>query len=107
VLGFVTDGVVRDSDRIRELGFPVFCGGVALFGPQKERPGTLQAEIELEGVAVAPGDWIVADGDGVVVVPAGELDAALEAAEAIERREAQMIARARAGESTIAQLGLE
>jgi 4-hydroxy-4-methyl-2-oxoglutarate aldolase len=107
VLGLVVDGAVRDVDRIRELGFPVFCAAVTLLGPAKQDPGTVGEAIEIGGVTVSPGDLVVACGDGVVVVAAGEVEAAVRRAEEIEARETEMIRRAVDGESTIVQLGLD
>jgi 4-hydroxy-4-methyl-2-oxoglutarate aldolase len=107
ILALVTNGRVRDTDRIRQLGFPVFCAGVTVTGPTKQDRGELLTTISISDVAIAPGDWIVGDGDGVVVVPADIADGALAAAEAIETREAEIISRARDGETTIAQLGLQ
>jgi 4-hydroxy-4-methyl-2-oxoglutarate aldolase len=106
LLGLVTDGAVRDSDRIRRLGFPVFCRGTGLFAATKEDPGRLGDRIVLDGVPISPGDWITADGDGVVVIPADSVKAAIHAAEAVNRREQELIRRAGHGESTLDQLGL-
>jgi 4-hydroxy-4-methyl-2-oxoglutarate aldolase len=107
VAAFVTDGSVRDTDRIRALGFPVFCSGVTIAAPEKRDRGTLQTSIEIGGVQIEPGDWVVADGDGVVIVAAARLEEVLHGAEAVEAREAQIIRRAIDGEPTTVQLGLE
>src|SRR3954447_18400652 len=107
VLGLITDGAVRDSDQIRELGFPVFCAGTGLTGPCKQDRGTIGEPIEIGGVDIAPGDWVVGGGDGVVAVPAERADDVVARAEEIERREAEIIRRAAAGESTLVQLGLD
>lgn len=68
--GCLTDGLVRDVRRIRELGFPVFHGGI---GPldTKGRAEMMVADepVELGGARVAPGDFIFGDVDGVVIVP--------------------------------------
>lgn len=68
--GCLTDGLVRDVRRIRELGFPVFHGGI---GPldTKGRAEMMAADepVEVGGARVAPGDFIFGDVDGVVVVP--------------------------------------
>ncbi|BCP54000.1 ribonuclease activity regulator RraA [Kaistia sp. 32K] len=70
VSGLVTDGAIRDRDAIEEIGFPVWSNGVS------SSPSTSgltfvdwQRPISCGGVAVFPGDYIVADGDGAVVVP--------------------------------------
>jgi regulator of RNase E activity RraA len=70
--GLVTDGLCRDVEQVRALGFPVFARGTSPldvdgrldFGPHG-------VPVEVDGVAIAPGDLVVADVDGVVVVPAG------------------------------------
>jgi 4-hydroxy-4-methyl-2-oxoglutarate aldolase len=105
--GFVTDGAVRDSNRIQQLNFPVFCRGTSLYAPTKEDFGTLGQPIILDGVEVRPGDWLVADGDGVVVVPAPELDAVIESASAVRQHEAEMVRLASLGTSTLLQLNLD
>ncbi len=75
--GCVTDGLVRDIRRIRELGFPVFHGGIApLDSKGRGKMVARDVTVECGGARVAPGDWIIGDADGVVVVPrerAGEV----------------------------------
>lgn len=66
--GVVIDGAVRDTDELLELGFPVFAAGVNPNGPTKFIPGRINWPISAGGVAVCPGDLIVGDADGVVVV---------------------------------------
>jgi 4-hydroxy-4-methyl-2-oxoglutarate aldolase len=68
VAGVVLDGAVRDSEEIRELGFPVFSVGTNPNGPTKNVPGRINWPISAGGVAIRPGDLVVADADGVVVV---------------------------------------
>jgi 4-hydroxy-4-methyl-2-oxoglutarate aldolase len=106
VLGLVTDGAVRDCQLIRQLGFPVFAAGTTPVGAMKDQPGELAVHVELGGAHVAPGDWLVCDDDGVVVVPIDRLKETL--ARAAERRqvEDEWIERVRAGERTIDVLGL-
>ena len=66
--GIVIDGAVRDTDELLELGFPVFAAGVNPNGPTKFIPGRINWPISAGGAAVCPGDLIVGDADGVVVV---------------------------------------
>jgi RraA family protein len=68
--GFVVDGLVRDLPSIQELGdFPVFARGTTPIGPLHRGPGEINFPICLGGVVVNPGDLIVGDATGVVVVP--------------------------------------
>jgi 4-hydroxy-4-methyl-2-oxoglutarate aldolase len=55
IAGLVTDGAVRDSDAIRRLNFPVFCGGVHIRGTVKDKPGSVRAPVVLGGVMIRPG----------------------------------------------------
>lgn len=66
--GIVIDGAVRDTEELRELGFPVFAVGANPNGPTKFIPGRINWPISAGGVAVSPGDLVVGDADGVVVV---------------------------------------
>jgi 4-hydroxy-4-methyl-2-oxoglutarate aldolase len=68
VAGIVVYGSVRDIEAIREIGFPVFAIGANPNGPTKLIPGRVNWPISVGGTAVNPGDLIVADADGVVVV---------------------------------------
>ena len=66
--GIVIDGAVRDTEELRELGFPVFAVAANPNGPTKFIPGRINWPISAGGVAVSPGDLVVGDADGVVVV---------------------------------------
>lgn len=71
--GVVIDGGIRGVDAMRENRFAAFATCRALHSARRARPGTVGVEIKCGGVSVRPGDWIVADADGVVVVPAPRL----------------------------------
>lgn len=94
--GFVVDGPARDTAVLAAGDFPVWAAGRNACGPTKRLPGTLARPVSVGGVAVAPGDLIVADADGVCVVPraevAGVLDVAAERV-ALERERLAEIAR--------------
>jgi regulator of RNase E activity RraA len=69
--GCVTDGLVRDVRRIREMRFPVFHGGIGpLDSKGRGELAAMDVPVELAGVRVAPGDYLFGDVDGVVVIPA-------------------------------------
>lgn len=69
IAGFVVDGYVRDLPEILPLDFPVFARGTTPVGPLHRGPGEINYPICCGGVVVNPGDVVVADGFGVVVVP--------------------------------------
>jgi regulator of RNase E activity RraA len=76
--GFVVDGLVRDLPAIRQLGFPVYARGTTPIGPLHRGPGEINYPIACGGVVVNPGDIVVADPAGVVVVPQRYADELLE-----------------------------
>jgi regulator of RNase E activity RraA len=79
--GCVTDGFVRDVRQIRAMGFSVFHGGIApLDSKGRGKVAEIDVPIRVAGVAVAPGDLVVGDVDGVVVVPQALEAQALEQA---------------------------
>jgi regulator of RNase E activity RraA len=73
--GFLVDGLIRDLPGIRALGdFPVFAQGVTPIGPLHRGPGEINFPIAAGGIVVQPGDLIVGDANGVVVVPRDIVD---------------------------------
>ncbi len=97
VVGFVTDGTVRDAAGLQAVGLPVYCAGVSPNSPVRNGPGTVGLPIVVGGVAVAPGDILVGDRDGVVVVPR-QMAAAVAAQLAVIRAaEAALEAKVKAG----------
>jgi regulator of RNase E activity RraA len=81
VAAVVIDGAVRDSEAIRELGFPMFAAGLNPNGPTKSVSGRLNHPISVGGVSVNPGDLIVGDADGVTVIERDKAAAMLPLAE--------------------------
>jgi regulator of RNase E activity RraA len=90
VVAMVTDGLVRDAAGIREVDLPVFAPGINPNGPFKDGPGEINLPISCGGVPVHPGDIIVGDEDGVVVVPRADAPTALKALEKIGAKEKKM-----------------
>ena len=70
IAGLVTDGYVRDLEEMRRVGLPVFAAGLQSSSPSKLGPGEVNTPVALGGAVVLPGDIVVADEEGVVVVPA-------------------------------------
>lgn len=67
--GFVINGAIRDSKEIKEMNYPMYAKGIIHRGPYKDGPGEINVPIQLGGVVVNPGDLVVADMDGIVIVP--------------------------------------
>jgi 4-hydroxy-4-methyl-2-oxoglutarate aldolase len=105
-LGLVIDGGVRDVDRLAELGFPAFSRYIAVRRTVKLVPGTIGEPIDVGGRPVARGDIVVADVDGVIVLPRDRLTGVTEAAIVREEKETHFLERIRAGESTVDLFGL-
>lgn len=102
----LVDGPVRDVDELERLGLPVWARSVSAAGPAKRDPGQLDVAVTVGGVRIEPGDVVVLDADGVVVVPRARRDAVLAAARARHGQEQEILTRLRAGEATLDVLGL-
>ena len=107
IVGLVIDGGVRDVSALEVHGFPVFSSMIALRGATKEHPGRTGGQAVVGDVIVHQGDWIVADADGVTVVPRGRLAEVLAAGQAREAKEAKFFDELRAGRTTIDLLDLD
>ena len=86
-VGIVASGSVRDVAMLRRDRFPTFARGVSPRAPQKNTAGSINVPVHIGGVVVCPGDIVVGDDDGVVVVPLAIAGAILEKAKFRERRE--------------------
>ena len=89
-VAFVTDGCVRDLPGIRMVGLPCYCVGVTPNSPARSGPGTVGHDISLGGQTVTSGDVVVADQDGVVVIPKARLEEVIARLPAIRKAEADM-----------------
>lgn len=105
--GLVVDGCVRDSQTMIEAGFPVFARGLSIKGSGKRQAGKVQASIICGGTVVRPGDIIVGDRDGLVVIDPNELDTVIRLAREREENEARLRARLAAGETTFEIMKLD
>jgi regulator of RNase E activity RraA len=95
--GLVADGFVRDIDGIREAGYPVFARGTSPKVAGRSSLGAVNVPVQCGGVVVNPGDIIVGDSDGVVVVPCRQAAAIVDLAERIGRYEADLLQKVASG----------
>ena len=106
VAAMLVDGAVRDLDELAELGLPIWTRFVRAQGATKGDVGKLDVPVVVGGVEIHPGDLVVMDGDGAVVVPAGRVEEALSAARERAERETAVRQRYRDGELSYDLQGL-
>jgi 4-hydroxy-4-methyl-2-oxoglutarate aldolase len=93
VVAVVTDGPIRDSRAVAELGLSVWARGVTPTASSKNGPGSVGGSVEIGGVTVADGDVVIADADGVVVWSQSQVPELLEKAEAKQQADAERLVR--------------
>lgn len=105
--GLVIDGCVRDGSILEELGMPVFSAGLCIRGTAKDKDayGAVNIPVRIGEIWVFPGDLVVGDRDGVVVVPQARIAEVTGKAKAREEKEANTIARLKNGERTVDMYG--
>lgn len=96
--GLLVDAAVRDTDELRRLGLPVWARWVRVRGAAKLAPGELDLPVTVGGASIAPGDVVVLDADGAVVVPAAALEATVTAVQHRLDNEAALRERFQRGE---------
>jgi 4-hydroxy-4-methyl-2-oxoglutarate aldolase len=96
--GLVVDGAVRDVAALRELRFPTFSRSVSAGACDKDGPGEINVPVSCGNAVVMPGDIVVGDADGVVIVPAAEAEEVLKLVAALQDREVKRIQEIRAGQ---------
>lgn len=106
VAGVVVDGAVRDLAALRQSKLPVFARAAVPAGPHKGFGGAINAPIQCGGVSVTPGDLVIGDDDGVVVVRPDQLEGLMDRCRKRMRREAEILDQVEQGVSTVALLGL-
>jgi 4-hydroxy-4-methyl-2-oxoglutarate aldolase len=107
--GVVIDGHCRDGERLVDIGPPVFSRGLCIRGTKKdpESVGSIGEPIAVGDVVIHRGDLVVGDGDGVVVIPASEVERIMAAAEERELHEDEVMALLAQGATTMDIYGLD
>jgi 4-hydroxy-4-methyl-2-oxoglutarate aldolase len=106
VRGLIIDAGIRDTQELRQLGFPAWSAAVSAQGTVKATGGSVNVPVAVGGQVVHPGDVVLADDDGVVVVPRNRAREAVEASEAREAKEAASRAAFRDGQLGLDRYGL-
>jgi regulator of RNase E activity RraA len=102
IRGTVIDGACRDVDAIVDAGYPVWArAGVPVTARGRIAERATDVPISFGGIWVLPGDFVIADGSGVVFVPAARADEVLAAAERLADRQQRMVEAVRAGRSVV------
>ncbi len=104
--GLVVNGAVRDSDAMIDAGFPVFAKGLCIRGTEKKQPGSLNVPLFINDCIIHPGDIIVGDADGLVVIKHACLDEVIRLSEEREEKERIFKEKIMAGASTAELMGL-
>jgi 4-hydroxy-4-methyl-2-oxoglutarate aldolase len=102
ISGVVIDGACRDIDESRDVGFPVYArGAVPMTARGRVMQESYNQEIQFAGVQVHPGDLVIADGSGVVIIPRSKEEEIVREAEAVAATEARMAEGIRQGMSVL------
>jgi len=91
IAGFVVDGAIRDSEAIYEINYPLYARGITHRGPYKDGPGEINVPIQIGGVVVNPGDVVLGDGDGIVIVPKDNAESLISEVHAVMEKEEQQM----------------
>jgi 4-hydroxy-4-methyl-2-oxoglutarate aldolase len=106
VAGLVIDGGVRDIAALRARKFPAFVRGISVRGTLKDSAPSVGQPFSFAGTPVAIGDLVIADDDGVVIIPAENVEATLSNGQARADKEAKMMDQLKDGRTTLDLLGL-
>jgi 4-hydroxy-4-methyl-2-oxoglutarate aldolase len=105
--GTVVHGAMRDCDAIRDLGYPVWSTAVSVEHPKKRGPAAVNVPVVADGVSIEPGDLVVGDTDGVLVIPRALIEQTVARAEARAAAEVQFRRRIAEGEVLFEILGMD
>jgi len=107
VAAVIIDGSIRDVAEVRKHRFPIFCTGISPAGPHKGWPDNINVPIACAGATVHPGDIIIGDDDGVVVVPWGRAEKILREAKSRLKMEKEWLKKIKQGKSSLEAIGLD
>lgn len=100
IAGTIVSGFARDVAGIRALGYPLFSAGTSMVSAKNRlRLDAVQIPVVVDGITVRPGDWMIADDNGAMMVPADRVETVLAMAESVEETERQIAAAVRGGSS--------
>lgn len=105
--GLVINGAVRDASTIVELGFPVFCRGLSIKGTGKNQRGQINIPVCIGDVQINPGDIVVGDRDGLVVVRRDEVETTIQNSRIRAEKEKIFREKIKSGVMTAELLGLD
>lgn len=105
VVGLIMDGGVRDVVEQERIGFPVFARGISVRRTGKHFAGIVGQPLTVSGVLVTPGDAVIADADGVVVLPTAAVEATIAASQARVAKESAVMEQLRGGATTMELYG--
>ena len=91
IAGVIVDGAVRDAEALAEMDISIYARGISPNGPYKNGPGEINMPISFGGQVVRPGDIILGDNDGIIVVRQEEAEAILKMTKEIESKEASIM----------------
>jgi RraA family protein len=91
VAGIVIDGAIRDVDAYEDMEISVYAAGITPKGPYKDGPGEINVPVSIGGVVVKPGDIVVGDSDGIVVIDPKDAPGIIDKVKAMMEREAAII----------------
>lgn len=107
IAGVIIDGSCRDAEDIKALGLPVFVRGMNPSGTVKASAGKINVPVQCGGITVHPGDMIIGDCDGVVVVPREKEDEVFAKAKSKFEKEEQIVELLKAGKTTLEIYGFD
>ena len=99
IASIIIDGPIRDIDAVKDFPYHIYATGTTPGGPYKEGPGEVNVPISCGGISVNPGDIVVMDADGIIVIPLQDAEVTLKAAQAFQAQDVSKLVAAQEGRS--------